>query len=35
MPDKWAACMGSGESEKGKLGMLGVDRAMITRIFKS
>ena len=29
MPDKWAA-RGSGESEKGQLGVLGIDRAMIT-----
>ena len=29
MPDKWAA-QESGESEKGQLGMLGIDRAMIT-----
>ena len=29
MPDKWAA-QGSGKSEKGQLGVLGIDRAMIT-----
>ena len=29
MPDKWAA-QGSGESDKGQLGVLGIDRAMIT-----
>lgn len=34
MPDKWAA-RGSGESEKRELGMLGIDRAMITRILAS
>ena len=34
MPDKWAA-QGSGESEKGQLGVLGIDRAMITWILAS
>ena len=31
---KWAA-RGSGESEKGELGMLGIDRAMFTLILAS
>ena len=28
MPDKWAA-QGSGESEKGQLGVLGIDRVFV------